>query len=111
MTDISVSRNHASLKLFNGYLYLQDNSSKFGTLVNMQKDINVIPQRQMAIQSGKLYLLINLKKTCFAAIKCFKNSFISSEKDYNDYLEIQAMNNGHKIDMLDYVNLVKNYFF
>jgi hypothetical protein len=90
MTDISVSRNHASLKLYNGYLYLQDNSSKFGTLVHLQKDVTVLPQSQLALQSGKLYLLLNLKKTCFAAIRCYKNKSLISQ-DYNEYLESQAL--------------------
>lgn len=104
MTDISVSRNHASLRLYNGYLYLQDNSSKFGTLVHLQKDIVIIPQRQLALQSGKLYLLLNMKKTCFAAVRCYHNKTLINQ-DYNDYLESQVILN--KQEEVDYVNLVK----
>jgi len=104
MTDISVSRNHASLKLYNGYLYLQDNSSKFGTLVNLQRNIVVVPQRQIALQSGKLFFLLNLKKTCFASFRCYKNKTLIN-LDYNDYLESQA--SSIKPEENEFVNLVK----
>lgn len=109
MTDISVSRNHASLKLYNGYLYLQDNSSKFGTLVNLQRSLIVIPQRQLALQSGKLYLLFNLKKTCFAAFRCYKNKTLM-QQDYNDYLEAQVVLCS-KREESDFVNIVNLYFY
>lgn len=33
ITDISVSRNHALIKNVNGFFYVFDNKSKFGTLV------------------------------------------------------------------------------
>ena len=33
LSDASVSREHAFLKLHNGQFYLTDNSSKFGTMV------------------------------------------------------------------------------
>ena len=86
MTDISVSRNHATLKLYNGYLYLQDNNSKFGSLISLNSNVLISPQRQLAIQCGRLYLLFNMKKTCIAAIRCYKNLYLSA-LDYNDYLE------------------------
>jgi len=106
MTDISVSRNHASLKLFNGYLYLQDNSSKFGTLVNLQKNVIVIPKRQLALQSGKLFMLFNLKRTCFAAFRCFTNKALM-QRDYNDLLEAQFCLRV-KENESDFVHIVMN---
>lgn len=33
ITDISVSRAHADLRYINGAIYMEDHSSKFGTLV------------------------------------------------------------------------------
>ena len=103
MTDISVSRNHASLKLYNGYLYLLDNSSKFGTLVHLQRNFKLIPQKQLALQSGKFYLLVNVKKTCFAAFRCYKNKTLM-QQDYNDFLEAQAVLS--KPEESDFVNIV-----
>ena len=109
MTDISVSRNHASLKLYNGHLYLQDNSSKFGTLVHLQNEVIVLPLKQLAIQSGKLYLFFNLRKTCFASLKCFTNKGLLN-KDYNDYLEKICLVNYQKNEDNNLVSLVELYF-
>ena len=39
MTEISVSRNHATIKLQNGKFYLEDNNSKFGTLILLRNKI------------------------------------------------------------------------
>jgi hypothetical protein len=86
MTDISVSRNHAVLKLLHGDFYLEDNSSKFGTLVQIQNDITIIPNKQIAMQSGKLFLIFNTIKTCFAWVTCYKNKKLH-KFDYNDLLE------------------------
>ena len=102
MTDISVSRNHATLKLFNGYLYLKDNNSKFGSLINLNNNILISPQRQLAIQCGRLYLLFNMKKTCIAAFRCYKNLFLSA-LDYNDYLEEQNNKNKSKENAFEHL--------
>lgn len=108
MTDISVSRNHATLKLFNGYLYLQDNSSKFGTLINLNNN-NVLmsPQRQLAVQCGRLYLQFNVKKTCIAAMRCYKNIYLSA-MDYNDFLEDQHYKNKSNEKDVEHLVINKN---
>jgi pSer/pThr/pTyr-binding forkhead associated (FHA) protein len=48
--DISVSRCHALVKYKNGRYYLEDNLSKFGTLVIPQKEhIDLQPDRTKAV--------------------------------------------------------------
>lgn len=37
ISDISVSRTHAIIELFEGRVYVRDNKSKFGTLVRMNR--------------------------------------------------------------------------
>ncbi|CAD8135221.1 unnamed protein product [Paramecium pentaurelia] len=39
VNDISVSRNHGTLKLIDGQIYLTDNKSKFGTLILIQQTV------------------------------------------------------------------------
>jgi hypothetical protein len=103
MTDISVSRNHATLKLYNGYIYLQDNSSKFGTLISLNNsNVLMYPQKQLAVQCGRLHLLFNIKKTCLASIRCYKNLFLSG-MDYNDFLEDQSYGNNSNQKDIDYI--------
>jgi hypothetical protein len=95
MTDISVSRNHAFLKLYQGYFYLEDNSSKFGTLAQIQSDVIFIPNKQIALQSGKLYMLFNLRKTFFSVFCCYNNKYLTN-LDYNDYFENQEIGKEEK---------------
>ena len=110
MTDISVSRNHATLKLFNGYLYLQDNSSKFGTLIGLNNNVLISPNKQLAVQCGRLYLLLNMKKTCIAAMRCYKNIYLS-ELDYNDYLEDQYYKDKSNENVYEHLVINLSNFF
>lgn len=41
ISDISVSRFHAMIKFHNGSFYLKDNDSKFGTLIQYKRPIEV----------------------------------------------------------------------
>lgn len=72
ITDISVSRNHANLKLFEGSFYIEDNNSKFGTLIQIPEDFIVYPDKQLALQIGKTFVLLQMKKTCLAILRCYK---------------------------------------
>lgn len=76
MTDISVSRNHAMLKLSNGKMYLKDNNSKFGTHINadLNQEMKIIPFKQLALQCGRFFLLFNLGKTCWSYLCCNKGN-------------------------------------
>jgi hypothetical protein len=60
ISDISVSRCHALLKLNDGEFVLQDNSSKFGTLIG-NKEIFINKSNPSAcIQVGRTLLVFNL---------------------------------------------------
>jgi pSer/pThr/pTyr-binding forkhead associated (FHA) protein len=61
VTDISVSRVHAFIKLVNGKFVLFDNESKFGTLVKLQRDIQINFEKK-AFQIGRTVLTFKMKK-------------------------------------------------
>ena len=68
MSDISISRNHAILRLIGGNFYLDDNSSKFGSLVQTSNKVVVLPYKQL----GRYFYIFNLKKNLFACLTCYK---------------------------------------
>ena len=60
ISDISVSRCHAIIKYTNGEFILEDNSSKFGTLVE-EKEIVIDSEKTSAcIQAGRTLLIFSL---------------------------------------------------
>ena len=64
LNDISVSRNHCQLRLEDdGNIVLEDNNSKFGTLVLLQTEaIEILKGQTLTIQVGTNYLNISIKK-------------------------------------------------
>jgi len=72
ITDISVSRNHANLSIHNGEFYLKDNNSKFGTLIKIPENIFLLPNRILALQLKKNFVMFSLRKTCWSILKCLK---------------------------------------
>ena len=72
MSDISVSRNHAKLKLQNGSFFLLDNNSKFGTVALVQTDLQIHPKKEITIQANGAYMKISTLKTCIGSIKCYE---------------------------------------
>lgn len=86
MTDISVSRSHASIKLVNGKFYIDDTDSKFGTLAQIQNDVVFLPNKIISLQCGKLHMFFYLCRTCFAWLRCYSNKCYE-KLDYNDILE------------------------
>ena len=64
LNDISVSRNHCRLKLDEeGNIILEDNNSKFGTLVLIQaKSIEILKGKTLTVQVGTNYLNININR-------------------------------------------------
>lgn len=108
LTDISVSRNHAYLKLINNEFYLEDNESKFGTLVLIQKDILLFPYKVLSVQSGRMFVKFSLNKTCLALLKCFNNKFFVNNNFFNDYLDQQQDEIKKDDDLIsvDYVFLI-----
>lgn len=63
VSDISVSRCHALVKYNaeNGRFYLEDNLSKFGTLVLAKSSINLEPEMTKAVQIGRSVISFTVK--------------------------------------------------
>ena len=59
VTDISVSRLHAVIKKTNkGYFYIEDNSSKFGTLALVKNPVMLSFNEPNFLQAGRTMLEI-----------------------------------------------------
>ena len=59
VTDISVSRLHAVIKKTNkGYFYIEDNSSKFGTLALVKNPVMLSFNEPNYLQAGRTMLEI-----------------------------------------------------
>lgn len=61
MSDISVSRNHASIVYKDGQFLLFDNNSKFGTLVQIDQPIELSSEKTI-LQCGKTVIMLSIKK-------------------------------------------------
>lgn len=57
--DISISRSHATITYHSGSFILEDNQSKFGTLVQVRDMIDLHPLESVAVQCGRT--VINLR--------------------------------------------------
>jgi pSer/pThr/pTyr-binding forkhead associated (FHA) protein len=66
IADISVSRTHSFFKLQDGKLFVEDNGSKFGTLVKIQRPLPVLnsktdgSSKSTLIQVGRTLLFLNM---------------------------------------------------
>ena len=83
MNDLSISRNHCQLQISeNGKIYLQDNDSKFGTLVLVQtKAIEILKGQILTIQVGRTFFNISYKKN-FSFFSCCEAEEIDKRKTY-----------------------------
>mmetsp|Transcript_27083 Transcript_27083/g.59521 ORF Transcript_27083/g.59521 Transcript_27083/m.59521 type:complete len:423 (+) Transcript_27083:149-1417(+) len=61
IADVSISRCHATISYQNGAFLLQDNKSKFGTLVAMKKPRPLEIGAHTSIQMGRTVLSLNLQ--------------------------------------------------
>ena len=61
INDISVSRCHAHIKFKDGKFLLEDNMSKFGTLVLIKKRISLVPGFNKAVQIGRTVINFSVK--------------------------------------------------
>ena len=61
INDISVSRCHAMIKFVDGKFVLEDNHSKFGTLVLVKKRTPLMPGIGKAVQIGRTVLNFSIK--------------------------------------------------
>jgi len=61
INDISVSRCHAKIKFAGGKFLLEDNTSKFGTLVLVKQRTPLLPNFNKAVQIGRTVLNFSVK--------------------------------------------------
>ena len=83
LNDISVSRNHCAIKLDENYnLILEDNNSKFGSLVLVQaEEIEILKGKTLTVQIGTNYLSFKLEiQTNF--FSCCNAEEIDFKNDY-----------------------------
>ena len=91
LSDISVSRAHAQLTLFNNHLVLIDTKSKFGTLVNAGNNLCVLPNKPLAVQKGNIFLKFNLKLTFCALLSCYRPRCLPYA-NYNSFFDSTVNN-------------------
>jgi pSer/pThr/pTyr-binding forkhead associated (FHA) protein len=72
LSDISISRNHACLKVIGDSFYLDDSNSKFGTLVQTSNKLIVIPNKQLSLQIGRFYYNFTMRRTFWAFLSCYE---------------------------------------
>ena len=63
ITDISISRLHSKLYCKNGQIYIDDQGSKFGTLVAIRKPLNLNEcEPNMQVQINHSLLILGIKR-------------------------------------------------
>ncbi len=62
ISDISVSRFHALIRYQSNTFTLEDNDSKFGSLVQIQTSLRLDASKQFSVQVGRTVLTMALKK-------------------------------------------------
>ena len=85
LNDISVSRHHCNLFYRNGDIILEDNKSKFGSLVSVDSPINFILNKPIGLQIGNHLLIVEMNKTLCSSFCCFR--IPTKYSNYNDLLK------------------------
>ncbi len=76
IADISVSRTHSFLKVRDKKLFVEDNGSKFGTLVKIQRPLDILKsrpessQQSTLLQVGRTLLYLNMDTSKSYHLKC-----------------------------------------
>ena len=100
LNDISVSRNHCKLIIDdNEDVILEDNSSRFGSLVLIQDEIEILKGNKLHVQVGTNYLIftLNKKKGLFS---CCNAEEIDNKKTY-EKLNSLSIKYNKKNEILD----------
>lgn len=63
VNDISVSRTHAIIKYKNDGIYIEDNKSKFGTLVLLKDVYDILLEYTSAVQIGRTVVSFTVRNT------------------------------------------------
>jgi hypothetical protein len=96
INDISVSRCHAFIKFKKDKFLLEDNMSKFGTLVLVREKTPILPNFNKAMQIGRTVVNFSIKSTSSQAQERDLTSQIQSEdlQEKLDDLKITAAKGG-----------------
>ena len=62
LSDISVSREHARVKFLNNKFFIQDNRSKFGTLISVCKELLLTQGNEVTIQVNRTIIHFLVKR-------------------------------------------------
>lgn len=62
ISDVSISRCHATIRVHEGQVVLEDNNSKFGTLIAMKKPRLLDTTNTISIQVGRTVLSLSLQR-------------------------------------------------
>ena len=92
INDISVSRLHAMIKYKDGKFLLEDNVSKFGTLVLVNKRTPLSPGFNKAVQIGRSVINFSAKANgMMPGIKQEAVMMKVPEKGYNDNEDVEDL--------------------
>ena len=73
---------HAKIYLRNGEFILEDNESKFGTLIQVKESLEISPSQQHTVQIGRSVITIAIKKQdAIASSSLPANSFSNNSKE------------------------------
>lgn len=92
INDISVSRLHAMIKYKNGKFLLEDNVSKFGTLVLINKRTPLSPGYNKAVQIGRSVINFSVRAlghSGSSGTQALLEATKASEKGYNDNEDLE----------------------
>ena len=87
INDISVSRNHATIKYKDNSFILDDNYSKFGTLVMIKNGLKLYPGMNRTLQIGRS--IVNLRLVHVPAKKVKNNNIMYAAEEKLDLNKIK----------------------
>ena len=85
VSDISVSRIHAQISLIGENFYLDDHSSKFGTLVQVKRPIALYQYVDYLFQTGRTLCKLSIKKPWTMFCSCFNYNLSPFDYVYDDF--------------------------
>lgn len=90
LSDISVSRNHATLSFEKGYWQLHDAKSKFGTLLLIDEPVNLKHlKKQSNFQIGKTVVQITMKQQDKGSLVCCSKKTDDTNIELNPFKIIE----------------------
>lgn len=96
ISDVSISRHHATIRFHEGQFLLQDQESKFGTLVAMKKPRQLESGRPLSIQVGRTVLALSLQAQSELAIPSPLQNLPSSAAEDERALRLSLLTRGSR---------------